>query len=126
MHAEDERMENVQERRENVEWEVVGVGAQERMAMRGRAGEGVEQGDEVGAIAWSAAGWMRVGDGKRYEEAEWRVVKGEERCEMGWKRWKVVALQNGGDVADGRKASGVGHVDGTTQVEVAVVEGHVW
>ena len=36
MRAEDERMENAQERRENVEWEVVGVGAWERMALRGR------------------------------------------------------------------------------------------
>ena len=96
------RGRRTQERRENVEWEVVGVGAWERMAMRGRAGEGVEQGDEVGAIAWSAARWMKVGDGKRCEEAEWRVVEGEERREMGRKRWKVVALQNGGGVADGR------------------------
>ena len=93
MCVEDERMENVQERRENMEWEVVGVGARERMAVRGRASEGVEQGDEVGAIAWSAARWMRVGDGKRYEEAEWRVVEGEEQHEMGRKRWKVVVLQ---------------------------------
>ena len=45
---------------------------------------------------------------------------------MGRKRWKVVALQNGSGVVDGRKVSKVVHVDGTAQVEVAVVDGRVW
>ena len=35
-------MENTKERRENVEWEVAGVGVRERMVMRGENGNGVE------------------------------------------------------------------------------------